>query len=48
MQIATGQFFGAERIIVRIDHLSAADTRAFVEKEVESYTETATKIGIRR
>lgn len=39
---------GAERISLNIDHLSAAEMRAFVEKEVEGYTDMATKIGIRR
>lgn len=39
---------GAERINMNIDFLSAADTRAFVEKEVEGYIDMATKIGIRR
>jgi hypothetical protein len=33
---------------MNIDYLGAAETRAFVEKEVEGYTEMATKIGIRR
>ncbi len=39
---------GAERISMNIDHLPAAAMRAFVEKEVEGYTDMATKIGIRR
>lgn len=39
---------GAERIGMNIDHLDAAATRAFVEREVESYTDLATRIGIRR
>ena len=39
---------GAERINMNIDFLNAADTRAFVEKEVEGYTDMAAKIGIRR
>lgn len=39
---------GADRINMNIDFLNAADTRAFVEKEVEGYTDMATKIGIRR
>ncbi|HEV8311031.1 MAG TPA: tripartite tricarboxylate transporter substrate binding protein [Methylomirabilota bacterium] len=39
---------GAERLNMNIDYLGAAETRAFVEKEVEGYTEMATKIGIRR
>jgi tripartite-type tricarboxylate transporter receptor subunit TctC len=39
---------GAERISMNIDHLPAAEMRAFVEKEVEGYTDMATKIGIRR
>lgn len=39
---------GAERISMNIDHLNAAEMRAFVEKEVEGYTDMATKIGIRR
>ena len=38
----------AERINMNIDFLNAADMRAFVEKEVEGYTDMATKIGIRR
>jgi tripartite-type tricarboxylate transporter receptor subunit TctC len=39
---------GAERINMNIDFLNAADTRAFVEKEVVGYTDMAGKIGIRR
>jgi tripartite-type tricarboxylate transporter receptor subunit TctC len=39
---------GAERINMNIDFLDAAQTRAFVEKEVEGYIDMATKIGIRR
>jgi tripartite-type tricarboxylate transporter receptor subunit TctC len=39
---------GAARIKMNIDHLSAADLRAFVEKETEGYIEMATQIGIRR
>ncbi len=39
---------GAERINMNIDFLNAAATRAFVEKEVEGYTDMAAKIGIRR
>src|SRR5574341_1103553 len=39
---------GAERINMNIDYLDAAQTRAFVEKEVEGYTDMAAKIGIRR
>ncbi|HET8577920.1 MAG TPA: tripartite tricarboxylate transporter substrate binding protein [Methylomirabilota bacterium] len=39
---------GAERISMNIDFLPAAEMRAFVEKEVESYTDMAGKIGIRR
>jgi tripartite-type tricarboxylate transporter receptor subunit TctC len=39
---------GAQRINMTIDHLNAAETHAFVEKEVEGYIEMATKIGIRR
>jgi tripartite-type tricarboxylate transporter receptor subunit TctC len=38
----------AQRINMNIDYLNAADTRAFVEKEVAGYTEMATAIGIRR
>ncbi len=38
----------AERISMNIDHLPAAEMRAFVEKEVEGYTDMATKIGIHR
>jgi len=38
----------AARINMNIDHLNAADMRAFVEREVAGYTEMATKIGIRR
>lgn len=39
---------GAERINMNIDFLNAADTRAFVEKEIVGYTDMAGKIGIRR
>jgi tripartite-type tricarboxylate transporter receptor subunit TctC len=39
---------GAERISMNIDFLPAAEMRAFVEKEVDGYTDMATKIGIRR
>ncbi len=39
---------GAERINMNIDFLNAAQTRAFVEKEVEGYIDMATQIGIRR
>lgn len=39
---------GADRISMNIDFLPAAEMRAFVEKEVEGYTEMAAKIGIRR
>jgi tripartite-type tricarboxylate transporter receptor subunit TctC len=39
---------GAERISMNIDFLPATEMRAFVEKEVEGYTEMAAKIGIRR
>ena len=39
---------GAQRINMNIDYLNAAETRAFVEKEVAGYTEMATGIGIRR
>ena len=39
---------GAERINMNIDFLNAADMRAFVEMEVEGYTDMAGKIGIRR
>jgi tripartite-type tricarboxylate transporter receptor subunit TctC len=38
----------AQRLSLNIDYLNAADTRAFVEKEVAGYTEMATAIGIRR
>jgi len=38
----------AQRINMNIDYLNAAETRAFVEKEVIGYTEMATGIGIRR
>jgi tripartite-type tricarboxylate transporter receptor subunit TctC len=38
----------AQRLNMNIDYLNAADTRAFVEKEVAGYTEMATAIGIRR
>jgi tripartite-type tricarboxylate transporter receptor subunit TctC len=38
----------AHRINMNLDYLNAADTRAFVEKEVAGYTEMATAIGIRR
>lgn len=38
----------AQRINMNLDYLNAADTRAFVEKEVAGYTEMATAIGIRR
>lgn len=33
---------------MNIDYLNAADTRAFVEKEVAGYTDMATAIEIRR
>jgi tripartite-type tricarboxylate transporter receptor subunit TctC len=39
---------GAARIKLNIDHLNAADLRAFVEKEAEGYIEMASQIGIRR
>jgi tripartite-type tricarboxylate transporter receptor subunit TctC len=39
---------GADRINMNIDFLNAADTRAFVEKEIAGYTDMAAKIGIRR
>jgi len=39
---------GADRISMNIDFLPAAEMRAFVENEVEGYTDMATKIGIRR
>jgi tripartite-type tricarboxylate transporter receptor subunit TctC len=39
---------GAERINMNIDYLGAEATRAFVEKEVEGYTDMATRSGIRR
>jgi tripartite-type tricarboxylate transporter receptor subunit TctC len=39
---------GAERLSMNIDFLPAAEMRAFVEKEVEGYTDMAGKIGIRR
>ncbi|MGH7279052.1 MAG: tripartite tricarboxylate transporter substrate binding protein, partial [Candidatus Rokuibacteriota bacterium] len=39
---------GAARINMNIDFLPAAETRAFVEKQVGDYTEMAEKIGIRR
>jgi tripartite-type tricarboxylate transporter receptor subunit TctC len=38
----------AQRLSMNIDYLNAAETRAFVEKEVAGYTEMATAIGIRR
>ena len=38
----------AQRINMNIDYLNAADTRAFVEREVAGYTDMATAIGIRR
>ena len=38
----------AERINMNIDFLPSAQTRAFIEKEVEGYTDMAAKIGIRR
>jgi tripartite-type tricarboxylate transporter receptor subunit TctC len=38
----------AQRLNMNIDYLNAADTRAFVDKEVAGYTEMATAIGIRR
>jgi len=38
----------AHRMNMNIDYLNAAETRAFVEKEVVGYTEMATAIGIRR
>ena len=43
-----GFLAGAERINMNIDFLNAADTRAFVEREVEGYVDMAGKIGIRR
>jgi tripartite-type tricarboxylate transporter receptor subunit TctC len=43
-----GFLAGADRINMNIDFLNAADMRAFVEKEVEGYTDMAGKIGIRR
>lgn len=43
------QFLGAaQKINMNIDFLPAAETRAFVEKEVAGYTEMAAGIGIRR
>lgn len=43
------QFLGAaQRLNMNIDYLNAADTRAFVEREVAGYTDMATAIGIRR
>jgi tripartite-type tricarboxylate transporter receptor subunit TctC len=39
---------GADRNSMNIDFLNAAETRAFVEKEVEGYTDMAGKIGVRR
>ena len=39
---------GTDRNNMNIDFLNAADTRAFVQKEVESYTDMAGKIGLRR
>jgi len=39
---------GADRNNMNIDFLNAADMRAFVEKEIEGYTDMAGKIGIRR
>lgn len=38
----------AERINMNIDFLPSDKTRAFIEKEVEGYTDMAAKIGIRR
>ena len=38
----------AQRLSMNIDYLNAAETRAFIEKEVAGYTEMATAIGIRR
>jgi tripartite-type tricarboxylate transporter receptor subunit TctC len=38
----------AQRLTMNIDYLNAADTRAFVEKEIAGYTEMATAIGLRR
>jgi tripartite-type tricarboxylate transporter receptor subunit TctC len=38
----------AAQINMHVDYLNAADTRAFVEREVAGYTEMATAIGIRR
>jgi tripartite-type tricarboxylate transporter receptor subunit TctC len=39
---------GAARINMNIDFLPAAETAAFVEREVAGYTDMAEKIGIRR
>jgi tripartite-type tricarboxylate transporter receptor subunit TctC len=39
---------GADKMSMNIDFLPAAEMRAFVEKEVEGYTDMAAKIGIRR
>ena len=38
----------AQRLTLNVDYLNAAETRAFVEKEIAGYTEMATAIGIRR
>jgi hypothetical protein len=38
----------AQRLNMNIDDLNAADTRAFVEREVAGYTDMATAIGIQR
>jgi len=43
-----GFLAGADRNNMNIDFLNAADMRAFVEKEVEGYTDMAAKIGLRR
>jgi len=37
-----------DRIKMNIDHLNAAETTAFVEKQAAYYTDMATKIGIRK
>jgi hypothetical protein len=42
------QVVGAVLINMHVDDLNAADTRAFVEREVAGYTDMATAIGIRR
>jgi tripartite-type tricarboxylate transporter receptor subunit TctC len=39
---------GADAISMNIDYLSAPDTRAHVEREIQDYTDMATRIGIRR